>query len=135
MNAKWIERAKGEASIPYTELGSIEGFVTKPELDGYQRAILRFRSRLSGEEIKAYASGDAFHQVEALRLSDVWHGVRVRVYGAIQHKGLGVIEHINATDIEVLDRDPLPSAEDILDPDFTGGLTTEDFLRELRRDD
>lgn len=129
-----IESATAAVSAPYREMGSIEGFVTKPELDGHNRAILRFRARLGGAEVKAYASGDAFHQVEALRLSDVWHGVRVRVYGTIHYRSLGVIEVINATGLEVLDRDPLPGIDDVIDPNFTGGLTTEDFLRELRHD-
>lgn len=130
-----VERAKGLASIPYQELGSIEGFVTKPELDGFNRAILRFRARLGGAEIKAFASGHAFRQVEALTLSEVWHGVRVRVYGTIRYKTLGQVEHINATGIEVLDTEPLPGIDDIVDPNFTGGLSTEEFLREQRRDD
>lgn len=126
------ERAKGEASIPYSEIGSVEGFITKPELDGYGRAILRFRSRLTGAEVKAYASGEAFHQVEQLRLSDVWDGARVRVYGLIHYKGLGQIEVINASGIELLDADPLPSIDDIIDPYFTGGLSTEQFLHQQR---
>lgn len=130
-----IERATAATSTPYKEFGSIEGFVTKPELDGYQRAILRFRSRLGGEEIKAYASGDAFHQVEALRLSDVWQGVRIRVYGTIHYKSLGVVDVVNATGMEVLDQEALPGMNDILDPEFTHGLTTESYLRELRYDD
>ncbi|MBY8822215.1 hypothetical protein [Sphingomonas colocasiae] len=129
-----IEVATAAESAPYREFGSVEGYVTKPELDGHGRAILRFRARLGGAEVKAYASGDAFHQVEALRLSDVWHGVRVRVYGVIHYKSLGVIEVINATGMEVLDRDPLPGLDDIIDPNFSSGLTTEEFLRELRHD-
>lgn len=126
------EAVKGEASIPYREIGSVEGFITKPELDGFGRAILRFKSRLTGAEIKAYASGEAFHQVEALRLSDVWHGARVRVYGLINYKGLGQIDVINATGIELLDTEPLPGINDIVDADFTDGLRTEDFLRRQR---
>lgn len=133
---KTMERAEALASMPYAEMGSIEGFVTKPELDGHQRAILRFKARLGGAEIKAYARDNAFRQVEALTLYEVWHGVRVRVYGRISYKSLGVVEHINATGIEVLDKgDDLPGIDDILDPSFTAGLSTEDFLRELRRDD
>lgn len=126
------ERAKGEASIPYREIGSVEGYITKPELDGFGRAILRFKSRLTRAEVKAYASGEAFHQVEALRLSDVWDGARVRVYGLIHYKSLGHIEAINASGIELLDTEPLPGIDDIVDPGFTGGLSTKEFLRRQR---
>jgi hypothetical protein len=127
-----VEAAKGKASIPYREMGSVEGYITKPELDGHGRAVLRFKARLTGAEVKAYASGEAFHQVEQLRLSDVWHGARVRVYGLINYKGLGQIDVINARGIELLDVDPLPGIDDIIDANFTGGLSTEEFLR-LRR--
>lgn len=129
------EVAKGEVSIPYREIGSVEGYITKPELDGFGRAILRFKSRLTGAEVKAYASGEAFHQVEALRLSDVWDGARVRVYGLIHYKALGQIEAINASGIELLDAEPLPGIDDIIDPAFTGGLSTEQFLKQQRRFD
>lgn len=129
---RFEESAKGAVVVPYDEVGSIEGFVTKPELDGFGRAILRMRDRLSGEEVKAYASGDAFHQVEELRLADVWEGVRVRVYGRISYKELGKIEQISATGIEVLEGKNLPGIDDILDPNFTGSLGSEEFLRKQR---
>jgi hypothetical protein len=132
---KTMESAQARAAMPYREFGSIEGFVTKPELDGHNRAILRFKARLGGAEIKAFASGHAFRQVEELTLHEVWQGVRVRVYGTINYRTLGQIEHINATGIEILDKHNLPGIDDILDTGFTSGLSTEHFLRELRRDD
>lgn len=137
--ARTLERASEKAAhaggTPYRELGSVEGFVTKPELDGHDRAILRFRARLDGSEVKAYASGEAFRQIEDLTLSEVWHGVRVRVHGLINYRSLGQIETIHATSIELLDTENLPTIDDIIDPFFTGGLSTEEFLREQRADD
>lgn len=124
--------AKAQAPIPYREIGSIEGFISKAERDSFGRAILRFKSRLDGAEIKAVATGRAFQQLEPLRLSDVWQGVRVRVYGTISYRSLGVIDGLNATGIEVLDQSPLPGMYDILDENFTGGLTSESYLAQLR---
>lgn len=133
-----VERAfdelKAAAPVPYRELGSVEGYVSKAELDGHGRAVLRFWARTNGAEIKAIATGEAFKQLEELRLSDVWHGVRVRVYGTISYKHLGVIDGLSATGIEVLDRVELPGIDDIVDPTFTGGLSAEQFLAEQRRD-
>lgn len=133
-----VERAfdalKAARPSPYREVGSVEGFVSKAELDGLGRAVLRFWSRINGAEIKAIATGEAFKQLEELRLSDVWHGVRVRVYGTISYKTLGVIDGLTATGIEVLDRVQLPGIDDIVDPTFTGGLSAEAFLAEQRRD-
>jgi hypothetical protein len=132
-----VERAfdaeKATAPVPYRELGSVEGFVSKAELDGLGRAVLRFWARTNGAEVKAIATGEAFKQLEELRLSDVWHGVRVRVYGTISYKGLGVIDGLVATGIEVLDRSQLPGIDDIVDPTFTGGLSAEDFLANQRK--
>lgn len=125
--------ALSEAPQPYRELGSIEGFVSKAELDGFGRAVLRFRARLTGEEIKAVAAGRAFQQLESLKLSDVWQGVRVRVYGIISYRGLGEIQGMEASGIEVMDQTSLPSPEDIIDETFTGGLKAEEYLAELRR--
>ena len=136
--ARKVERAfedlKATAPIPYRELGSVEGFLSKAELDGFGRAILRFWARTNGAEIKAVATGRAFQQLEAMRLSDVWHGVRVRVYGTISYKALGVIDGLTATGIEVLDQIDLPGMDDIVDPTFTGGLSAEAFLAEQRHD-
>ena len=133
-----VERAfdaqKAAAPVPYRELGSVEGFVSTAELDGMGRAVLRFWARTNGAEIKAIATGEAFKQLEEMRLSDVWHGVRVRVYGTISYKSLGVIDGLSATGIEILDRTKLPGIDDIIDPGFTGGLSAEEFLAEQRRD-
>ncbi|MGC8468847.1 MAG: hypothetical protein ACP5NI_02970 [Acetobacteraceae bacterium] len=129
-----FEALKAAQSVPYRELGSIEGFVSRAELDGFGRAVLRFWARTNGAEIKAIATGEAFKQLEEMRLSDVWQGVRVRVYGTINYKSLGVIDGLRATGIEVLDGAHLPGITDIVDPTFTGGLSAEEFLAEQRRD-
>ncbi len=118
--------------VAYRELGSIEGFISNAERDGYGRGILRFRSRLDGSMIKAVASGEAFKQLEKFRLGEVWDGVRVRVYGVLRYRDLGELESMDATGIEILDQVELPSFEDIIDPDFTGGQKTEDFLEAIR---
>ncbi len=106
--------------------------VARAELDGHGRAVLRFKSRLDGTEVKAVATGKALRQIESMRLAEVWEGVRVRVYGTIHHKSMSAIDHIDADFVEVLGKAKLPGIEDIVDPNFTGGLTTEQYLAELR---
>lgn len=120
--------------IPYREFGSVEGYLTKAELDGFGRAILRFRARITGDEVKAVASGPAFRQVGTMRLSDVWEGVRIRVYGTISFRDIGKIDGIQATGLEVLDQSKPPSVEEIIDEDFTAGLSSEAFLAMVRND-
>ena len=67
-----------------------------------------------------------------IKLGDVWAGARVRVFGLLHFRRLGIIEHVDATNVEILDTENLPSIDDIVDPTFTGGLTAEEFLRRLR---
>jgi hypothetical protein len=128
--AQFEEKAASEFS--YREIGSIEGFAAKAERDGHGRPILWFKARLDNALIKAIGRGDAFQQLEKFRLSDVWSGIRLRVYGVIHYKALGAVDFISADGIELFDSETLPDLDDILDPDFTGGLSTEDYLLELR---
>jgi hypothetical protein len=119
---------------PYTELGSVEGTARSVERDGWGRLVLYIHSRLTGEEVKCVVSGDpAVNTLGEHQIRDVWHGRRVQVYGTLQYKGLGKLQQVKATTIRFLrDRSDLPGVDDILDPDFTGGLRSEDFLARLR---
>jgi len=117
---------------PYREIGSLEGFVARAERDGFGRGILQFRRRLDREMVKAVATGDAFRQLEKLQLREVWEGVRVRVYGVLHFKDLGDLDHIDASGIELMDQVQLPTADEIVDTGFTGGMATEAYLAEIR---
>lgn len=128
-----IAKAKASsASVAYREVGSLEGFFAKAELDGSGRPVLWFRHRLDNVLVKAIGTGDAFRQIERFRLGEVWGGARIRVYGTISYKDLGVVEGLTATGIEVLDQETLPGLDDIIDPYFTGGMSTEAFLEGVR---
>lgn len=119
-------------AVPYKELGSVEGFIASVELDGRHRAVLTIRARINGATIKAFAKERAYQQLERIKLGDVWAGSRVRVFGLVHFRRLGVVEHVDATNVEILDTENLPSFADIVDPTFTDGLATEEFLRRLR---
>jgi hypothetical protein len=121
---------------PYTELGSVEGTARSIDRDGWGRLILYIHGRLTGEEIKCLVSGDAIDQLGKHEINDVWRGRRVQVYGSLHFKGLGKIHQVEATNIRFLrDRSDLPGVDDILDPDFTGGVRSEDYLARLRDGD
>jgi hypothetical protein len=118
---------------PYDELGSLEGFAKRIERDGYGRHVLVVKHRLTGEDVKCLASGEAIEELEAHKISDVWRGRRVQVYGKMHFKGLGVLSQVEATQVKFLrDRTELPDYQDILDTDFTGGLRTEEYLARVR---
>jgi hypothetical protein len=121
---------------PYKELGSIEGNAQSIERDGHGRRILWVRYRLTGESIKCTVSGEAERELEHHQIKDVWRYRRVQVYGMLHYKGLGILKEVEAIRVRFLrDRNELPSVDDILDPDFTGGMKSEDYLAKLRDGD
>lgn len=119
-------------SVPYREIGSVEGFIARVELDGKNRAVLTLRARVNSAVVKAFAKGQAFQQLERIRLGEVWSGARVRVFGTLYFRKLGIIDHVDATNVEILDAERLPSIDEIIDPNFAGALTTEEFLERRR---
>lgn len=127
-----FEAQRTVEAVPYRELSSLEGFLKKVELDGFGRAVVRLRARISGEEVKIVATGEAFRSIEAMRLGQVWEGIRVRVRGTIFYRGLGRIEHVQADYLDTVDASKAPSFLDIVDPNFAGGVTAEQYLQELR---
>lgn len=121
------------ASKPYQELGAIEGFTNKLELDGHNRPLLWVKHRISHKSVKCILSGDALAVVQEHRAGDILETSRVRVAGTISYKALGEIREIHAIKVEFLrTRDELPGVDDILDPDFTNGIRSEEYLDKLR---
>ena len=123
---------QGRPLHPYRELGSLEGYFARAELDGYGRPVLWVRGRVDNLMVKAVVNGKAIRQLEQTRLGEVWRGARLRVYGTIHYRAVGLLDHIDADFLEVVEEVGLPGLGDIVDEDFTGGLSTEDFLREVR---
>lgn len=128
-----VEVLKGPGEAPYIEISSMEGQIRNVERDKRGRAIAWLINRIDKDDVKCFARGRAQTTLERMEVGEVWRGVRVRVSGELKYKGLGRIEVINADYIEILDPDSeLPSYEDIVDPDFTGGVETVEYLEKLR---
>jgi hypothetical protein len=118
---------------PYKEQGSIEGAARGIERDGWGRLVLWIHARLTGEEIKCFVSGDAETVIGDHKIRDVWRNRRIQVYGLLHYKSLGKLTHIEATRVRFLrERADLPSVDDIIDPSFTGGMRSEDYLAKVR---
>jgi hypothetical protein len=119
---------------PYKELGSVEGHIQKIERDGFGRRIVWIRERVSGETVKCLVSGEAERELENHQFKDVWRFRRVRVYGTLYYKGLGLLKEVDAIRVRFMpvDNKDLPTVDDILDKDFTEGLTSEEYLARLR---
>jgi hypothetical protein len=118
---------------PYQEIGSIEGTLQSAELDGYRRALLHVKLRINGETVKCIVPEIGQADVERHSIGDVWKSQRVRVLGTIYYKSLGRITQVIADVVQFLSAPgELPSASDIVDENFTGGLRSEDYLEKLR---
>lgn len=118
---------------PYKEQGSVEGTARSIDRDGWGHLILWIRDRLSGEDVKCFISGQAEEELGQHQIRDVWRNRRVQVYGTLHFKGLGKLKEIEAIAVRFLrDRSDLPGVDDIVDPKFTGGLRSEEYLARLR---
>jgi len=118
---------------PYAELGSVEGTIKHAYRDGHDHRVLIIRNRLTGAYVKCYLAEEAAEIVEQYKIGDVYAGKRVMVFGKIQYKGYGKVQTIAATYVRFLrSGSALPSVDDILDENFTGGLPTEEYLARLR---
>jgi hypothetical protein len=121
---------------PYHEIGGVEGSLQRVERDGYGRPVLYMRLRLDGETVKCLARGDAENEIERHEIAEIWKGRRMRVFGTIYYRAPGQMTQIECDSVQFLrPRDELPRAVDIVDANFTGGLTSEEYLERLRNGD
>src|SRR5262249_17318386 len=115
------------------ELGSVEGFFAGAERDGFGRAIIFIKHRVTGDEIKCVLMQGALPDVSNHRLDEVFKGRRILISGVISYRGLGRVREIRADTVRLLrPRAELPSLAEIQDPNFTGGLLSEEYLARLR---
>jgi hypothetical protein len=118
---------------PHREIGSAEGYVQAVEVDGHGHKVLTLRHRVTGEDVKCYLNGNALEEMEQRQIRDVYRHARVLVSGIIHVRSDERIGRIDADDLRFFrSRGELPQVDDITDPEFTGGLQSEEYLRRLR---
>jgi hypothetical protein len=119
---------------PYTELGSFEGHIQNVGTDGYQRPYVVIKSRVTGESVRCILSGAALKALESEPVAKVvWRSRRVTATGILRYRTVG---RLSTADVSKLDFEPgresLPQLRDIIDPNFTDGLSSEEYLERLR---
>jgi len=130
---KNAQLAQNPVERPYAELSAVEGFFSKLEKDGHGRSLVWLRIRLNGNIVKCILTGKALEVIEKHNVGDLLHGRRMLVVGTVRYKGLGVVSQIKATDIRFFaPRSEQIGVDAILDENFTGGLSTEEYLARLR---
>ncbi len=118
---------------PFKEFGSVEGYFQNVGQDGHGRRVLWIKNRLTGDEVKCFVAGEAERQLAHCEIGDVWRRRRLEVVGLLHFKGPSRIQHVDAHRLRFFrSRDELPTTDEILDENFTGGLSTEVYLERLR---
>ena len=120
-------------AAPHKELGSVEGTISRVELDGFGRPIIWLRSRLDGQIIKCVATGGALDRIGHYEVGEVLQGMRVSVNGTIHYKDLELISTVDVEGVHVFPDDTeLPDYHDVVSPGFTRGMEACAFLEALR---
>lgn len=117
---------------PYKELGSVEGTPRTIGRDGFGRLVMWLKERLTGEEVKCILTGDAEEELGQHQIKEVWESRRLLVFGTLHYKGIGKLSQVDGTRVKFFRDSDLPDIEDILDENFTGGLSSEEYLKRLR---
>lgn len=115
-------------TVRHHALGAVEGTIETVSVHGGKRFVL-YHSRTKKAVICT------FDDDEWLRTAVDVLGRRVSVMGMVYSNARGEPVRVDARTLRVFRRpEELPTTRSLTgsDPDFTGGLTTEQFLREIR---
>ena len=130
-----IKRFQSPTAVTHKELGSIEGVISRVELDGNNRPVVWLRSRLDGQTIRCAPSGGALDHIGHYEVAEVLRGMRVIMYGVVNYKSLEDVASIDVDRIHVFAPDSeLPGFEKIVSPNFTKGVEASDYLEAVRQD-
>jgi hypothetical protein len=125
---------EAEPVHPYRELGSFEGYIQNVGTDGWQRPFIIIKSRLSGADVKCFLSGAALRKLEDEPVAKVvWRNRRVTAIGVLKYRSVGRLSQAEVTQLDFADpAEALPQLRDIIDPEFTQGLSSEEYLERVR---
>jgi hypothetical protein len=130
-----IERFRSPDPVPYRELGSVEGYIARVELDAYRRPVVWLRARIDDQMVKCISRANGLDRIGHYEVGEVLRGLRVQVFGLIKYRDLEKIVSVEVDHVHVFPSDnDLPDFPDIVAPDFTGGIEAVTYLRNLRED-
>jgi hypothetical protein len=114
------------------EIGSIEGTLIEVGKDYNQPSVI-VRERRTGAEISCRVSDELRQAISAsTTLDDVWSNRRVLVRGRIRYNSDGSVHRVMRTDsIRPVAPHDIPISN-IVDADFTSGMSVPDYLDKLR---
>ena len=132
---KKIAEIRAPAHHLHREIGSVEGYIKTVGRDGLGRPVLTLATRIDGTDVKCVSSDGGLDKISHLEVGAVTQGLRVRAHGLLHFKSPGVLDRIEVERVECFEKeDDLPTIQDLIDPEFTGGLEAVEYMR-LKRDD
>lgn len=119
---------------PYRELGSFEGYIQNVGTDGWQRPYVIIKSRITGSDVRCILSGDALRDLEKEPVANVvWRHRRVVAFGILKYRAVGKLSQADVERLDFADaKEALPQLVDIIDSEFTGGLSSQDYIERVR---
>jgi hypothetical protein len=118
---------------PYSERGTLEGFHDGLFPGNAGKPELYVRSRRTGERIKCTLTPEAAADIRHREIGEVLAGRRLQVRGTLHYKAPHHLDHVTAEHVRVIPRnEELPTLDQIIDPNFTDGLSTEAYLEAVR---
>jgi len=133
--ARKLDAVKRPAPVAHRELGSLEGYISKVEFDGFGRPLVWLKSRLDGQLVKCIADDKGLDRIGHFEVSEILKGMRVRVHGLLNYKDLEHVASIEVEGVHVFEADEnLPDHNKIVSPGFTNGLEASEYLERLHSD-
>lgn len=118
---------------PHREIGSIEGHVKSIGRDGFGRPVVTITTRLDKQDVKCVSSDAGLDKIGHLEVGRVIKGLRVKLHGIIFYKSPMILDHVEVERTELFpDKNTLPSIDDLIDLEFTGGKSSVEFIRQGR---
>ena len=129
-----IKAFRAPRAVPHKELGSVDGTISRVELDARERPVIWLKTRLDGQSVKCTANDGALDRIGRYEVGEVLKGLRIMVFGLITYKDFEDITSIDVEAVNVFSNDSeLPDIDDIVDPGFTKGVESSAFLEALRQ--
>ncbi len=118
---------------PYSERGTLEGFHDGVLPGNTGKPELYVRRRRTGERVKCILTPEAAADIRHREIEEVLAGRRLQVRGTLHYKAAHHLDHVTAEHVRVMPRkEDLPTLDQIIDPNFTDGLSTEEYLEAVR---
>lgn len=125
-------KSRKPSSAPRWEQGSMEGYTEGVATNQRGEAILRLRSRLTGNIVNCVDSEGSLEKIGDVKVREILDNMRIRVNGLLHYKNLDIVDKIKVDHVYIYPHnDKLTDLEFLTPINITGGLSAVEYLRKL----